>query len=260
VGEPAPHGAAFNESLTNTTDREVPRHVAVVMDGNGRWAQARGRPRIQGHRRGVETARQVTSLCGEAGVEYLTLFAFSSENWKRPREEVGLLTQLLVSSLENEISRLHANQIRLNVIGDLKPFGIKVERMVATAREKTADNTAMTLTIALNYGGRWDLITAARTLARACEEKQIAWQDIDESALTAALSTIELPDPDLFIRTGGEIRLSNFLLWQLAYTELFFTEALWPDFDQALFLRALEFYQNRQRRFGRIGEQVRGSS
>ncbi|MCP4828981.1 MAG: di-trans,poly-cis-decaprenylcistransferase, partial [Proteobacteria bacterium] len=152
------------------------------------------------------------------------------------------------------------NQIRLNVIGDLKPFGIKVERMVATAREKTADNTAMTLTIALNYGGRWDLITAARTLARACEEKRITWQDIDESALTAALSTIELPDPDLFIRTGGEIRLSNFLLWQLAYTELFFTDALWPDFDQALFLRALEFYQTRQRRFGRIGEQVRGSS
>jgi undecaprenyl diphosphate synthase len=226
------------------------------MDGNGRWAQARGKARIQGHRRGVETARQLTSLCGRAGIEYLTLFAFSSENWKRPPEEVGFLTRLLITSLENEISRLQENQIRLNIIGDFRPFGQKVEELIVRAHEQTSSNTAMTLTIALNYGGRWDLTEAVRKLVRACEERDITADDIDEATLSQALSTRNLPDPDLFIRTGGEIRLSNFLLWQLAYTELFFTDCLWPDFDEDQFERALDAYRSRQRRFGQTGDQV----
>ncbi|MGE4649068.1 MAG: polyprenyl diphosphate synthase, partial [Arenicellales bacterium] len=168
MGTKAPPPINRGELSTDPTkDRLVPRHVAVVMDGNGRWAQARGKARIQGHRRGVETARQLTSLCGRAGIEYLTLFAFSSENWKRPPEEVGFLTRLLITSLENEISRLQENQIRLNVIGDFRPFGQKVNELVVRAHEQTSSNTAMTLTIALNYGGRWDLTEAVRKLVRA---------------------------------------------------------------------------------------------
>ena len=257
MGVKAPPPIDRGELSTDPTkDRLVPRHVAVVMDGNGRWAQVRGKARIQGHRRGVETARQMTSLCGRAGVEYLTLFAFSSENWKRPPEEVRFLTRLLISSLENEISRLQENQIRLNVIGDFRPFGQKVEELIARAREQTFSNTAMTLTIALNYGGRWDLTEAVRELATACEERRMTASDIDESTLSQTLSTGNLPDPDLFIRTGGEIRLSNFLLWQLAYTELFFTDSLWPDFGEEHFEQALDAYKRRQRRFGQTGDQV----
>ena len=257
MGTKAPPPINRGELSTDPTkDRLVPRHVAVVMDGNGRWAQARGKARIQGHRRGVETARQLTSLCGRAGIEYLTLFAFSSENWKRPPEEVGFLTRLLITSLENEISRLQENQIRLNVIGDFRPFGQKVNELIVRAHEQTSSNTAMTLTIALNYGGRWDLTEAVRKLVRACEERDITADDIDEATLSQALSTRNLPDPDLFIRTGGEIRLSNFLLWQLAYTELFFTDCLWPDFDEEQFERALDAYRSRQRRFGQTGDQV----
>ena len=257
MGTKAPPPINRGELSTDPTkDRLVPRHVAVVMDGNGRWAQARGKARIQGHRRGVETARQLTSLCGRAGIEYLTLFAFSSENWKRPSEEVRFLTRLLITSLENEISRLQENQIRLNVIGDFRPFGQKVNELIVRAHEQTSSNTAMTLTIALNYGGRWDLTEAVRKLVRACEERDITADDIDEATLSQALSTRNLPDPDLFIRTGGEIRLSNFLLWQLAYTELFFTDCLWPDFDEEQFERALDAYRSRQRRFGQTGDQV----
>ena len=257
MGVKAPPSFDRSEASGDPTKaRLIPRHVAVVMDGNGRWAQARGKARIHGHRRGVETARRLTSLCGRAGVEYLTLFAFSSENWKRPPEEVRFLTRLLISSLENEISRLQENQIRLNIIGDFRPFGNKAEELITRAREQTFSNTAMTLTIALNYGGRWDLTEAVRELATACEERRMTASDIDESTLSQTLSTGNLPDPDLFIRTGGEIRLSNFLLWQLAYTELFFTDSLWPDFGEKHFEQALDAYKRRQRRYGQTGDQV----
>jgi undecaprenyl diphosphate synthase len=226
------------------------------MDGNGRWAKARGQARVQGHRRGVEAARTATSLCGNAGIPYLTLFAFSSENWKRPKEEVRFLTQLLALSLEKEMDRLHANGVRLNVIGDASSFGGKVERTIRNAQERTSGNEAMTLTIALNYGSRRELASAARHLAESCVAGRIRPEDIDEQQLDRSLSTYGLPDPDLLIRTGGEVRLSNFLLWQLAYTELVFTDTLWPDFDETVFDQAISTYRQRQRRFGRTGEQV----
>tara|TARA_Y100001960_G_scaffold75938_1_gene80952 strand:+ start:108 stop:809 length:702 start_codon:yes stop_codon:yes gene_type:complete len=230
------------------------------MDGNGRWAKARGQARVQGHRRGVEVARNATSFCGNAGIPYLTLFAFSSENWKRPNEEVRLLTQLLALSLEREVDRLHANGVRLNVIGETGSFGTKVERTIRNAQDLTCGNEAMTLTIALNYGSRGELVRATRHLAEACVAGRIRPEDIDEDHLGRALSTYGLPDPDLLIRTGGEVRLSNFLLWQLAYTELVFIDTLWPDFDKTTFNQAISTYQQRQRRFGRTGEQVDAGS
>lgn len=234
----------------------LPRHVAIIMDGNGRWAKARGQARVQGHRRGVDAARTATSLCGNAGIPYLTLFAFSSENWKRPEEEVRFLTQLLAFSLEKEMDRLHANGVRLNIIGDAQSFGGKVERTIRNAQDRTSGNDAMTLTIALNYGSRRELAIAARYLAESCVAGRIRPDEIDEHHLDRSLSTYGLPDPDLLLRTGGEVRLSNFLLWQLAYTELVFTDTLWPDFDKTVFEQAISTYQRRQRRFGRTGEQV----
>jgi|TARA_Y100000294_G_scaffold167217_1_gene176166 undecaprenyl diphosphate synthase len=230
------------------------------MDGNGRWAQARGRPRVAGHRRGVEAVRRVAGLCGKHKIPFLTLFAFSSENWSRPVEEVGLLTRLLVTSLENEVQRLHENGVRLKVIGDLAPFGSKIEQMVARAEEATQENTALNLTIALNYGGRWDMLQAVQRIGIATASGALDPADVDEELISSYLSTATQPDPDLFIRTGGELRISNFLLWQLAYTELFFTDALWPDFDEKIFVAALEAYRVRQRRFGQTREQVLSSS
>ncbi|MDP7218855.1 MAG: polyprenyl diphosphate synthase [Arenicellales bacterium] len=242
------------------TPRIIPEHLAIIMDGNGRWAQARGRPRIAGHRRGVEVVRRVVELCGKHEIPFLTLFAFSSENWNRPVEEVGLLTRLLVTSLDNEVQRLHDNGVRLKVIGDLAPFGSQIEQMVARAEEATQVNTSLKLTIALNYGGRWDMLQAVQRIGIATASGELDCVDVDEELISSYLSTANQPDPDLFIRTGGELRISNFLLWQLAYTELFFTDALWPDFDEKIFLAALEAYRVRQRRFGQTREQVLSSS
>jgi len=242
------------------TPRIIPEHLAIIMDGNGRWAQARGRPRIAGHRRGVEVVRRVVELCGKHEIPFLTLFAFSSENWNRPVEEVGLLTRLLVTSLDNEVQRLHDNGVRLKVIGDLAPFGSQIEQMVARAEEATQVNTSLKLTIALNYGGRWDVLQAVQRIGIATASGELDCVDVDEELISSYLSTANQPDPDLFIRTGGELRISNFLLWQLAYTELFFTDALWPDFDEKIFLAALEAYRVRQRRFGQTREQVLSSS
>ena len=241
---------------SESSQESLPQHVAIIMDGNGRWARARGQARVQGHRRGVDAARTATSLCGNAGIPYLTLFAFSSENWKRPKEEVGFLTQLLAFSLEKELDHLHANGVRLNVIGDAESFGSKVEDAIGKAQDRTSGNESMTLTIALNYGSRRELALAARHLAESCVAGRIRPDEIDEKHLNCSLSTYGLPDPDLLIRTGGEVRLSNFLLWQLAYTELVFTDTLWPDFDKIVFDKAVSAFQGRQRRFGRTGEQV----
>jgi len=225
----------------------VPRHVAIIMDGNGRWAHKRLLPRIAGHRRGVEAVRTAVESCAERGVQFLTLFAFSSENWRRPAEEVALLMQLFQSALSSEVERLHRSGVRLKVVGDTQRFGAKLQRMITDAESLTAANRRLTLTIAANYGGRWDLLQAVN---------KVRARPIDEAALAQHLAMSYAPEPDLFIRTGGEQRISNFLLWQLAYTELYFTETLWPDFDAGALDLAIESYRRRERRFGRTSEQV----
>jgi undecaprenyl diphosphate synthase len=229
---------------------EVPRHVAIIMDGNGRWARSRMLPRIAGHRRGLEAVRATVENCAERGIEFLTLFAFSSENWRRPAEEVALLMQLFQSALTQEAERLHRAGVRLKVVGDTRRFGRKIRLLIEQAEGLTADNKRLTLTIAANYGGRWDILQALN---------KVKDRPVDEAALAAHLAMSYAPEPDLFIRTGGEQRISNFLLWQLAYSELYFTETLWPDFDAQALDQAIASYRGRERRFGRTSEQVAAS-
>jgi undecaprenyl diphosphate synthase len=229
----------------------VPRHVAIIMDGNGRWAKKRFLPRVAGHRRGVETVREVVKACAARGVEYLTLFAFSSENWRRPPEEVTFLMQLFLRSLEQEVEKLHANDIRFRVIGDVSAFDARIRGLIDRAQALTAANAKLTLTIAANYGGRWDILNAAN---RALEADRAA--PLTEERIAPFLSMACAPEPDLFIRTGGEQRVSNFLLWQLAYTEFYFTDALWPDFGAEALDEAFASYRRRERRFGRTSEQL----
>jgi undecaprenyl diphosphate synthase len=231
---------------------KVPRHVAIIMDGNGRWATKRFLPRVAGHVKGVEAVRTVVEACALRGIEYLTVFAFSSENWRRPEEEVSLLMKLFVTALEREVAKMHANNIRLKVVGDLSRFDPKLQDMIANAERKTAANTRMTVTVCANYGGRWDIMQAVGKMVR----EHPGQSDFSEEQLAPYLSMAYAPEPDLFIRTGGEERISNFLLWQLAYTELYFTETYWPDFDAERLDAAIESYQNRERRFGRTGDQV----
>ncbi len=231
-----------------------PAHVAIIMDGNGRWAERRGKSRIFGHRKGVEAVRNVVDACGRRGIPYLTLYAFSSENWNRPREEVRLLTELLFTTLESEALQLHENGIRLRVIGDLSPFGEKIDRTVREVQELTRANKNLNLTVAVNYGGRWDIANACREIAVAVKNRSCSLSEITEQAVAGRLSTADLPEPDLFIRTGGEIRVSNFLLWQIAYSELFFIDTLWPEFDESCLDEALKSYRRRQRRFGKSGK------
>jgi len=233
---------------------EVPRHVAIILDGNGRWAKGRRLPRIAGHRRGVEAVRETVRACVERGVEYLTLFAFSSENWRRPADEVALLMQLFQVALSNEVDKLHRNGVRLKVVGDTERFDPAIRRLIEQGERLTADNRRLTLTIAANYGGRWDILQA---LARLMAQRPAAADaSLDESALAPYLAMSYAPEPDLFIRTAGEQRISNFLLWQLAYSELYFTDTLWPDFDAAALDAAFASYRQRERRFGRTGEQA----
>ena len=234
---------------------ELPRHVAIIMDGNGRWAQRRRLPRIAGHRRGAEAVRATVRTCAERGVEYLTLFAFSSENWRRPAEEVALLLKLFKSALENEVEKLHANGVRLKVVGDTRRFDPEIRKLIERGEELTAQNSRLTLTIAANYGGRWDILQAMNRLLR----ENRAGKEIREELLAPCLAMAYAPEPDLFIRTGGEQRISNFLLWQLAYTELYFTDTLWPDFGAAALDQAIASYRGRERRFGRTSEQLEQS-
>ena len=231
---------------------EVPRHVAIIMDGNGRWAKKRFLPRVGGHRRGVEAVREVVKACIEEGIENLTLFAFSSENWRRPPEEVSFQMQLFLRSLEQEVGKLHENGIRFKVAGDISAFDDRIVELIRRGEELTAANRGLTLTIAANYGGRWDILQAAER----CRAEDPA-APITEARLASQLSMAYAPEPDLFIRTGGEQRVSNFLLWQLAYAEFYFTEALWPDFGRAALLEAFASYRRRERRFGRTSEQLR---
>jgi undecaprenyl diphosphate synthase len=233
----------------------VPGHVAIIMDGNGRWAKKRFLPRVAGHKRGVETVRDVVRACLEKGVSYLTLFAFSSENWRRPEGEVSFLMQLFVRALESEVAKLHQNGVRLRVIGELTRFDPALQAMIREAEAKTAGNERLTLSIAANYGGRWDILQAVNRLAQAHPDRAGHWTEAD---LEPYLSMHYAPEPDLFIRTGGEQRISNFLLWQLAYTEFHFTDVLWPAFDAAEFDKAIASYAQRERRFGRTSEQLQG--
>jgi len=223
------------------------------MDGNGRWAKRRYLPRVAGHKRGVESVRNVVRACGERGVEYLTLFAFSSENWRRPAEEVSLLMQLFAGALEQEVTKLHDSGVRFKAIGDTAALGETLARLIGDAEALTAANQRLTLTVAANYGGRWDLMQAVR---RMLQERPALASGFDERDLAPHLALNYAPEPDLFIRTGGEQRISNFLLWQLAYTELYFTDTLWPDFDAGSLDRAILWYQQRERRFGRTSEQL----
>ncbi|MDH3354715.1 MAG: isoprenyl transferase [Chromatiales bacterium] len=233
-----------------------PRHIAIIMDGNGRWAKKRLMPRFTGHKAGVEAVRNIVKACVERKIEVLTLFAFSSENWRRPEEEVSLLMKLFMSALDREVKRLHKNGVRLRVIGDLSAFPEKLQKQIEASHDLTKDNTLLQLNIAANYGGRWDIVQACQKLAQASVDGKISVDEIDEQQLEQHLSLAGLPEPDLFIRTGGEERISNFLLWQLAYSEFFFTKTLWPDFNIALFDEAIASFTKRQRRFGRTGEQV----
>ncbi len=250
----------MHESSTQAVPatRAIPRHVAIIMDGNGRWATARRMRRAAGHRAGVETVRRIVEACARRGVEYLTLFAFSSENWRRPADEVSLLMNLFVMALEREVTKLHQNGIRLCVIGELGAFSPRLQRAIAAACERTGNNTRLTLTIAANYGGRWDLLQAMRAALAVDPSLGADPSRLDEAALSKHLSMAHAPEPDLFIRTGGEQRISNFLLWQLAYTELYFTGAYWPDFDADELDRAIAWYGARERRFGRTGAQLAG--
>ncbi|WP_026224479.1 polyprenyl diphosphate synthase [Methyloversatilis thermotolerans] len=242
---------------TTSVQNGVPRHIAIIMDGNGRWARRRFMPRVAGHRKGVEAVRAVVRRCAERGVGYLTLFAFSSENWRRPADEVNFLMQLFVRALEDEVARLHENGIRLRVIGDLSRFEPRLIELIHKAEALTAANSGLNLTIAANYGGRWDILQAAERMMKAQPERR---EGFSEDDLSAHLSMAFAPEPDLFIRTGGEQRISNFLLWQLAYTELYFTEALWPEFNAESIDAAIASYQQRERRFGRTSEQVQAAA
>lgn len=233
--------------------RDVPRHVAIIMDGNGRWAKKRFLPRVAGHKSGVETVRDITKACINRGIEYLTLFAFSSENWRRPAEEVSFLMSLFMSALESEVTKLHNNGIRLRIVGDLSRFDTKLVDMIRRCEALTADNTRLTLTIAANFGGRWDILQAVSRMLAEHPEKR---QHYDEADLAPYLSMAYAPEPDLFIRTGGEQRISNFLLWELAYSEFYFTDLLWPEFNAAALDDAIVSYQGRERRFGRTSEQL----
>ena len=234
----------------------LPRHVAIIMDGNGRWAQARGLPRTAGHKAGVAPVRQCIETCAQKRIEALTLFAFSSENWARPSEEVGSLMRLFLEALDREIDELHANGVRLRFIGDRQSLSVRLQARMAAVEARTAANPGLAVQVAVSYSGRWDILQATRNVAMRCASGELRPADIGERHFEAALSLAGLPDPDLFIRTGGERRISNFLLWNLAYSELYFTDVLWPEFDAAGFDAALAYFAGRNRRFGLTGEQA----
>ena len=236
----------------------LPRHIAIIMDGNGRWAQKRHLPRALGHQAGVKTVRKIVDYCARHNIEVLTLFAFSSENWRRPKEEVSLLMGLFMTTLQREVSKLNNNDVRLRFIGDRTAFSEQLQKKIKEGEALTANNSGLTLAIAANYGGRWDICQAMREIVEKTVAGELEVDDIDEDVLRQQLSLSDLPEPDLFIRTGGEKRVSNFLLWQLAYTELYFTPILWPDFNDSAMEEAINDFSTRQRRFGQTGEQVHG--
>lgn len=243
-----------------STDQNRPRHVAIIMDGNGRWAKQQGKARAFGHQAGFRTTRDIVEACARQQIEALTLFAFSSENWKRPEAEVGLLMDLFLRALKSEVSKLNENNVCIRFIGERSAFADKLQNEMQRAEEHTKDNTGLSLSIAVNYGGRWDIVNAAKQLACKARDGEIDPESIDADVFSQHVSLSDVNEPDLFIRTGGEKRISNYLLWHLAYTELYFTDVLWPDFSDTELGHALDFYAGRQRRFGRTGEQVQGKN
>lgn len=247
-----------DEHIPLPVNESLPRHIAIIMDGNGRWAQKRYLPRAAGHQAGVKTVRNIVDYCARHGIEVLTLFAFSSENWRRPKEEVSLLMGLFMATLQREVNKLDKNGIRLRFIGDRSAFSPQLQDKIVAGESQTEKNTGLTLVIAANYGGRWDMCQAMRRIAARVKTGELALDAIDEKVISQQLSIADLPEPDLFIRTGGEKRVSNFLLWQLAYTELYFTDTLWPDFDQQCLEVAIKDFATRERRFGHTGEQIHG--
>lgn len=239
-----------------TQEIKKPEHIVVVMDGNGRWAKQRFMPRTAGHKAGVKATRTIVESCVENRIGALTLFAFSSENWRRPDQEVSSLMELFLTTLQSEVKKLHEQSVRMRFIGDISAFSDKLQGKIRQAEELTADNPGMNLNIAVNYGGRWDVANACKVLAEKIESGEIKSSDIDASMINQHVALADLPEPDLFIRTGGEKRISNFLIWQLAYTELYFADTLWPDFGRDELADAINWFMNRQRRFGKTGEQV----
>ncbi|WP_407331190.1 isoprenyl transferase [Enterovibrio sp. 27052020O] len=235
----------------------LPKHIAVIMDGNGRWAKARGKARMFGHKAGVDAVRKTVSTANRLGIQVLTLFAFSSENWRRPEEEVSLLMELFVTVLGREVKRLHKNGVRLKVIGDTSRFSKSLQDKIAAAEALTENNSGLTLNVAANYGGQWDILQSVKKLAGQIERGEIPAQQLTEADIQAHLTTACLPDVDLMIRTSGECRISNFMLWQAAYAELYFTEQFWPDFDETSLTEAIAWFINRERRFGCTGEQIK---
>jgi len=238
----------------NTT----PKHIAIIMDGNGRWAKKRGLPRAAGHQAGFRTTRDIVEACARRGIKALTLFAFSSENWARPEQEVGLLMDLFLRGLKSEVSKLHDNGVCINFIGERSAFSEKLQNEMSSAESITVENTGLHLSVAVNYGGRWDIVNAARKLALQVQQGTIQPNDITIDSFSSAVTLSKVTEPDLFIRTGGEKRISNYLLWHLAYTELYFTDVLYPDFSDAELENAITFFAGRQRRFGKTGDQVTG--
>jgi len=236
--------------------KKLPKHIAVIMDGNGRWAKEHGKPRVFGHRNGVTAVRETTEAAAELGVEYLTLYAFSTENWNRPRLEVNALMSLLVETLRKELNTLNKNNIRLQAIGDLEKLPPKTHTALLEGIRNTQHNQRMTLVLALNYSAKWEILEATRKISRLVKTGQIDTEHINEELFSSSLSTDGIPDPELLIRTSGETRLSNFLLWQIAYSELYFTDIFWPQFNKEAFYRAIIDFQNRERRFGKISEQL----
>lgn len=248
--------------MTTLTEKEtsalkVPQHIAIIMDGNGRWAQQQGKKRVFGHKSGVESVRSTVTSARKIGVKALTLFAFSSENWLRPEEEVSVLMDLFMLVLNREVKRLHKNDIRFRVIGDTSRFSDKLQQKIRAAETLTENNTGMVLSIAANYGGRWDIAHAAKQLAEKVKQGEMSVDDISEESLNQFTSLVDMPDLDLMIRTGGDHRISNFLLWQAAYAEFYFTDVLWPDFNEIEFNKAIDIFTQRERRFGKTGEQVK---
>ncbi len=238
----------------------IPAHIAVIMDGNGRWAKKRALPRVAGHHEGVNSVREIVESCAQAGVKYLTLYTFSTENWNRPKEEVSILMRLLVSSLRDERDRLHTNNVRVKTIGDFAALPQDAQDEFLDAIELTKNNTGLTLVLALSYSGRWDITSGIQRIAELVKAGKLAPESITDAVVSANLATKDIPDPDLLIRTSGELRISNFLLWQLAYSEMYVTDVLWPDFRRNELFAAIESYQSRERRFGKVSEQIAPSS
>lgn len=235
----------------------VPKHIAIIMDGNGRWAKAQGKPRVFGHKNGVAAVRETISTAAKLGVQAITLFAFSSENWRRPETEVGVLMELFVTALSTEVTKLHKNNLKLQVIGDVTRFSKRLQKKIAKAEETTAQNTGMVVNIAANYGGKWDIAQAAQQVAKKVEQGELCSSDINEDILSEHMMMSDLPEVDLLIRTSGECRISNFLLWQIAYAEIYFTPVYWPDFKEESLIEAVTWFINRERRFGCTGEQIK---